>query len=43
MVEVDLLDADPKGSIEEQTRKLFDVCRLRDLPVITATRSTRLS
>jgi peptide chain release factor 3 len=24
-----------KGGIEEQTRKLFEVCRLRDVPIIT--------
>ena len=33
-----VLDAVPngaKGGIEEQTRKLFEVCRLRDVPIIT--------
>ena len=33
-----VLDAAPngaKGGIEEQTRKLFEVCRLRDVPIIT--------
>jgi peptide chain release factor 3 len=24
-----------EGGIEEQTRKLFEVCRLRDVPIIT--------
>jgi len=24
-----------RGGIEEQTRKLFEVCRLRDVPIIT--------
>jgi peptide chain release factor 3 len=24
-----------QGGIEEQTRKLFEVCRLRDVPIIT--------
>jgi translation elongation factor EF-G len=41
---------DAAEGIEEQTRKLFEVCRLRDVPIITvvnkldreaATRSTR--
>jgi peptide chain release factor 3 len=26
---------DPAKGIEEQTRKLFEVCRLRDVPIIT--------
>src|SRR5271169_3502194 len=33
-----VVDAAPKrhqGGIEEQTRKLFEVCRLRDVPIIT--------
>jgi peptide chain release factor 3 len=33
-----VLDAAPngaKGGIEEQTCKLFEVCRLRDVPIIT--------
>ncbi len=33
-----VLDAAPKGTkrgIEEQTRKLFEVCRLRDVPILT--------
>jgi peptide chain release factor 3 len=32
-----VLDAAPNGAkgIEEQTRKLFEVCRLRDVPIIT--------
>ena len=33
-----VLDAAPKGTeggIEEQTRKLLEVCRLRDVPIIT--------
>jgi peptide chain release factor 3 len=25
----------PPGGIEEQTRNLFEVCRLRDVPIIT--------
>ena len=25
----------PPQGIEEQTRKLFEVCRLRDVPIIT--------
>ena len=29
-----LLDAAAKG-IAEQTRKLFEVCRLRDVPILT--------
>jgi peptide chain release factor 3 len=24
-----------QGGIEEQTRKLFEVCRLRDVPIVT--------
>ena len=24
-----------EGGIEEQTRKLFEVCRLRDVPIVT--------
>jgi peptide chain release factor 3 len=31
------LDAAPNGArgVEEQTRKLIEVCRLRDVPIIT--------
>jgi peptide subunit release factor RF-3 len=24
-----------QGGVEEQTRKLFEVCRLRDVPILT--------
>jgi peptide chain release factor 3 len=33
-----VLDAAPdgaKGGIEEQTRKLFEVCRVRNVPILT--------
>ena len=41
-----LLDAAPKSTkpgIEEQTRKLFEVCRLRDVPIITLSTSSTAS
>ena len=25
----------PKAALKEQTRKLFEVCRLRDVPIVT--------